>query len=178
VKTFDDTGIFELVDEAPEAPEPPRRARQAVAVLVAAALVVAAGVAWLLLARTSDDTAAARMTVALLDREAQPTDELLADVVDETSIDPTTSRFAVRTTAGHHYAAQRWDGGLCLVVVPEGDAARAVCTAPSPTATVTLLGEDSSQVRLGADDAPPPDAADGWRSAGTNVWVLDAPAAG
>ncbi|MBO3095693.1 hypothetical protein [Cellulomonas dongxiuzhuiae] len=177
--TFDDTGMFELVEDTRGEPEPPRRARVVVVLGVAAALVVA-GVVWLLAARGPDDAGAGQMTVSLLDRPAEPTDEVAAPVVDETGIDPATARFAVRTTAGQHYAALRWAGDLCLVAVPVGDAARVVCVAPSPRATVTISGEDGSRVRLGTDDAPPPDTAEGWRAAGPNVWVLDAagPAAG
>ncbi|GIG40872.1 hypothetical protein [Cellulomonas phragmiteti] len=174
--TFDDTGIFQLVDETGGDHEPARRTRVVVVLVVAAALVVA-GVTWLVLARAADRASAQQMTVTLLDRAAQPTDELGAAVVDETGIDPATSRFAVRTTAGQHYAALRWAGDLCLVVVPDGDAARVVCVAPSTRATVTLSGADGSRVRLGTDDAPAPGTDEGWRAAGSNVWVLDAPPA-
>ena len=175
--TFDDTGIFDQVEEAPG--EAPHRAR-VVGALVVAALLVAAGVAWLLFARATGGPDPAAMSVGLLDREAQPTDELAAEVVEATGLDPSTSRFAVRTTEGQHYAAKRWSGDLCLVVVPDGDAARAVCTPPSATATVTLTGADSSRVRLVADEAAAPAPQDGeaWHAAGTNIWVLDAPATG
>ncbi|UZN03988.1 hypothetical protein [Cellulomonas sp. S1-8] len=175
--TFDDTGIFELVDADQHESDPPRRGARVVVVLVVAALLVASGVVWLLAVGGSGGPAAEPMSVGLLTREAQPTDELTAGVVDETGIDPSSSRFAVRTTAGQHYAALRWNGDLCLVVVPDGDAARAVCVASAAAATVTLTGADGSRVRLGTDEAPAPDPAEGWRAAGTNIWVLDAPAA-
>lgn len=173
--TFDDTGIFELVDQGEDEPTPPRRGRAVVVLVVAMSLVVA-GVAWLVAVRGADGAADDRMAVALLDRAAQPTDALSASVADETGIDPGSARFAVRTTAGQHYAALRWDGDLCLVVVPDGDVARALCVAPSGAATVTLSGTDGSRVRLVADGVAAPDPAEGWRAAGTNVWVLDAPA--
>lgn len=175
VTTFDDTDLFDTVDESDGAPGRVRRGRVVVVLVVAAALVVS-GVAWLLLARGSQPTADG-MSVALLARPVQATDAIAPAVVDETGIDPTTSRFAVRTGEGQHYAALRWSGHLCLVVVPTGDAARIACVAPSATASVTLSGDDGSRVRLVADDARAPDVADGWRPAGTNVWVLDAPAA-
>jgi len=177
VTTFDDTGIFELVDEEQDAPERPQRAR-VVAVLVVAAALVVAGVTWLLLARSAGAPAPEQLSVALLDRQAEPTDVLPSEVVEQTGVDPTSSRFAVRTAAGQHYAALRWDGSLCLVAVPDGDAARVVCVAPSAAATATLTGPDESRVRLGTDTAPAPDASEGWRAAGANVWVLDAPPAG
>ena len=175
--TFDDTGMFELAQDVPGEPAPPRRARTAVVLVLAAALVVA-GVVWLLAVRGSDEAAADQMTVELLTRPAEPTDEVAASVVDETGVDPTSTRFAVRTTAGQHFAALRWDGDLCLVAVPDGDAPRVACVAPSSNTVVSLSSADGTRVRLGADEAPAPDAEDGWRTAGSNVWVLDAPAAG
>lgn len=175
--TFDDTGMFELSQELPGEPAPPRRARGALVFVVAAALVVA-GVVWLLAVRGSDEAEAGRMTVELLARPAEPTDEVAESVVDETGIDPTSARFAVRTAAGQHYAALRWDGDLCLVVVPDGDVPRVACVAPSTKAVVSLSAADGTRVRLGADQAPAPDTDEGWRAAGSNVWVLDAPAAG
>ncbi|MCC2322458.1 hypothetical protein [Cellulomonas xiejunii] len=175
--TFDDTGMFDLDEQFPGEPAPPRRGRGAVVLVVAAALVVA-GVVWLLAVRDSEGAAADQMTVDLLTRQGEPTDEVAESVVDETGIDPTSARFAVRTEAGQHFAALRWDGDLCLVAVPDGDVPRVACVAPSTKAVVTLSGADGARVRLGADEAPAPDTDDGWRAAGSNVWVLDAPAAG
>lgn len=175
--TFDDTGMFELVDGDRTEPTPSHRGRVAVVLVVAAALV-AGGVTWLLAGRGDDPAQAEAVAVALLTRPVQPTDALDAAVVDETGIDPSSTRFAVRTTAGLHYAALRWSGDLCLVVVPDGDVPRAVCAPPSATASVTLSGRDGSRVRLSADGAPLPDAREAWRPAGPNLWVLDAPAAG
>ena len=174
--TFDDTGIFGLDDSSPREPAP-RRHHVVIVFVVAAALVVA-GVAWLLLARSSEQVDADQMDVALLARPAQPTDELAGAVADETRIRPTTSRLAATTSDGPHYAAQRLDGDLCLVAVPEGDAARVQCVAPSRSATVTMTAADGSRVRLGTDHAAAPAEADGWTSAGPNVWVLPAPPAG
>lgn|GEM_PF-1422180 len=175
--TFDDTGIFELVDDDQGRPDVPRHGARVAVVLLVAAALVATGIAWLLQARASGGPGADEMSVALLARPAQPTDELAAAVVDESGVDPSSSRFAVRTTAGQHYAALRWNGDLCLVAVPDGDTARVVCVAPSARASVTVAGSDGSRVRLGADDAALPDATDAWRAAGANVWVLEAPAA-
>lgn len=176
VTTYDDTGLFDTADGTPDEPAPPRRARVMTVLLVAAALVVA-GVVWLVVAARQGPEAPEPVAVELLSRGAQPTDALAATVVDETGVDPASTRFAVRTTAGQHYAALRWNGDLCLVVVPDGDVSRAACVTPTREATVTVNGADGSRVRLGTDDAPQPDTAEGWRPAGTNVWVLDAPAA-
>lgn len=171
--TFDDTGMFEMVEETGGGPARPQRGR-VVAVLVLAAALVVAGVVWLLVERssgTADD-----MSVALLERAAEETDEFPAALVDETGIDPASARLAVTAAGVPHYAALRWSGELCLVAVPEGDVPRVVCVAPSARATVTLTDADGSRVRLGADDAPAPSQAEGWRAEGTNVWVLDPPA--
>lgn len=168
--------MFEMVEETGHGPARPRRDRVVVVLVVAAALVVA-GVVWLLAERGSDG-AADDMSVELLTRPAEDADEVSAAVVDETGIDPESARLAATTAAGPHYAALRWGGELCLVVVPDGDLPRVVCVAPSAGATVTLSDADGSRVRLGADDAPTPSAAEGWRAAGPNVWVLDAPAEG
>lgn len=174
--TFDDTGIFGLDDSSPREPAP-RRHHVVIVFVVAAALVVA-GVAWLLVARNAEQATADQLDVELLARPAKPTDELAATVADETRIRPTTSRLAATTSAGPHYAAQRLDGDLCLVAVPEGDAPRVQCVAPSRSAAVTMTADDGSRVRLGTDHAPAPAAADGWTAAGPNVWVLAAPPAG
>lgn len=172
VTTFDETGLFDTPG-AEEQPTRPRRGRVTIVFVVAAALVLG-GLVWVLLPGGSDEPGA-DMSVALLERERQPTDELAADVAAEANVDADTSRFAVRTAAGQHYAARRWDGALCLVVVPEGDVSRAVCSAAGKAATVTATAEDGSAVRLVADGAATPSEDDGWRPAGSNVWVLDAP---
>ena len=171
--TFDDTGMFEMVEETGSGTARPQRGR-VVAVLVVAAALVVAGVVWLLVELGSGDTAD-DMSVELLTRPAEDTDAVSAVVVDETGIDPSSARLAATTATGPHYAARRWGGELCLVAVPDGDVPRVVCVAPSSGATVTLSGEDGSRVRLGADGASEPPAAEGWRAEGTNVWVLDAP---
>lgn len=172
--TYDDTGLFDTADGIPDEPAPPRRTHVTTVLLVAAALVVA-GVVWLLVAARQGPAEPEPISVELLTRAAQPTDALAATAVDETGVDPASTRFAVRTTAGQHYAARRWNGDLCLVVLPDGDVARAACVTPSRGAVVTMNSADGSRVRLGTDEAPVPDAAEGWRPAGTNVWVLDAP---
>lgn len=176
VTTFDDTGMFEMVEETGDGPARPQRGR-VVAVLVVAAALVVAGVVWLLVERGSGGDEA-EMSVELLAQPAEEADEVSAAVVDDTGIDPASSRLAATTAAGPHYAARLWSGELCLVAVPDGDVPRVVCVAPSATATVTLSSEDGSRVRLAADDAPAPPAAEGWRAEGTNVWVLDPPAEG
>lgn len=172
--TFDDRDLFDLVEEA----EPASRRRRALLALAVAGLLVVAGLTWLLLARGAGDQEPA-MAVDLLSREQQPTDEIPADIAAEAGLDPASARFAVRTAAGQHFAALSTRGDLCLVLVPDADAPRSVCSPPSPAATVTLTAEEEgSRVRLGADDASAPGEADGWRPAGSNVWVLETPPAG
>ena len=172
--TFDDRDLFDHVEEDDHDPHPAHGRRVGVVLAVAAALVVA-GVAWLLLARPQVVTAQANgMAVELLERAQQPTDAVDPAVAQEAGVDPETTRFAVRTAAGQHFAALRWDGALCLVVVPDGDQARTSCTSPKPGAVTTATAEDGSSVRLGADGAAPPPGGD-WQAAGANVWVRPAP---
>ncbi len=173
--TFDDSDLFDHVAEDEHEPHPRHGRRVAVVLAVAAALVVV-GVVWLLLARPQVVTARADgMTVELLERAQEPTDALDADVALEAGVDPETTRFAVRTEDGQHFAALRWDGALCLVVVPDGDQARTSCTSAKPGAVTTATAEDGAAVRLGADGAPNPPAGEDWQPAGPNVWVLPAP---
>lgn len=172
--TFDETGIFELAEQDADSPAPARPLRVATVLLLAAALV-AAGVGWLWLARGQEAAAVDTMTVQRLARPAVPADALDPALVDETGIDPTSSRLVAQDATGSWFAALRWGGELCLISVPTGDVAGAVCAAASPTAVVGLTAEDGSRIRLGADGAPAPDTAEGWRSAGDNVWVLAAP---
>lgn len=172
--TFDDSDLFDHVEDAPG----PRPGRRVGVVLAVAAALVVAGVVWLLVARAQ--AAAPRadgMAVELLDRQQEPTDDVTALVAQEAGVDPASTRFAVRTSEGQHFAALRWDGALCLLLVPDGDEPRVSCAAPRPRAVVTLTAEDGSSVRLGADDAPPPPAGEEWQPAGSNVWVLPAPPA-
>ncbi len=178
VTTFDESDLFDLVDDddGDEETPGPRHGRRVAVVLVVAAALVAAGVAWLLSTRQDAGAQAASMTVELLAAPQQPTDEIDPTVAEDVRVDPTTTRFAVRTDEGDHYAALRWGGELCLVVVPDGDVARAACVAAQPRASTTLTGADGSRVRLAADDAASPRASDDWQAEGPNVWVAGAPA--
>ncbi len=176
VTTYDDTDLFGQIEDPPPGGRSSRPVRAGRVLVVAAALVVA-GVAWLLLANGGgDDAQDATMTVAILDRAQESTDELDPDDLTLTGVDPLTTRFAVRTEAGRHFVALRGDGSLCVVQVPDGDTTQFMCAAASPTATVTVTAEDGSQVLVGADGAQAPPADEGWREAGSNVWVADAPA--
>lgn len=174
------TDLFDLVDDegGADGPDDARPAQRHVLVtFVVAAVLLLGGVVWLIAARAGGAEAPA-MAVELLERAQEPADELPAVVADETGVDPSTARAAVTTTAGAYVAALRWNGDLCLVVVPEGDLARVSCVAPRADAAVTLTGEDGSRVRLVADGGDAPTPAADWQASGPNVWVAPAPAEG
>lgn len=173
--TFDDRDLFDLVEESGDTL--PSRRRTLLAFVVAGLLVVS-GLVWLLLAQTTADREPP-MTVDILTRAQQPTDEIPADIAAEASLDRGSARFAVRTAAGQHFAVLNGAGDLCLVLVPDADVPRAVCSPAGERASVTLTVEDEgSRVRLAADAAVAPPADEGWRPAGPNVWVLETPPAG
>ena len=93
------------------------------------------------------------------------------DDLAQVDAQPDSTRLLLRTSAGAHYVARSASGQLCLVRVPDGDVPSEVCVPNRVGADVTIGDDATGQVRLVADGAPAPSTADGWRTAGPNVWV-------
>lgn len=146
-----------------------RRRRTAVLLTTAAVVVVAAGV--LVGHALLPGPAAPKADVAALAAPQQSADVLDPDDVAQLDVQPDSTRLLLRTPAGAHYVARSASGQLCLVRVPGGDLPSEVCVPDRVGADVTIGDGAGGQVRLVADGAPAPSTADGWHSAGPNVWV-------
>lgn len=145
------------------------RRRTVALVTSVAVVVVAAGV--LVGHALLPGAAAPQAVVAALTAPQQAADVLDPDDLAQVDAQPDSTRLLLRTSAGAHYVARSASGQLCLVRVPDGDVPSEVCVPNRVGADVTIGDDATGQVRLVADGAPAPSTADGWRTAGPNVWV-------
>jgi len=110
--------------------------------------------------------------LAVLAAPQKTSDKMDDDDVSRLVLRPDTTRLLVTTPDGDHFAALSASGDICLVRVPQGDVPEDVCVPNRVGADVTIGGNgDGGQVRLVADGAPQPAAAQGWKSVGPDVWV-------
>jgi hypothetical protein len=157
-------------DATPIAPTPRRRHHTGWLFASAGVVIVAAGA--LVVSALAPRPAPPPATVAAFQTVQKASDMLDDDDVANLVVRPESTRLLVSTPDGDHYAALSASGDLCLLRVPKGDVPSEVCVPDRVGADVTIGGDgNGGQVRLVADGAPQPSAAEGWRSAGPNVWV-------
>lgn len=140
--------------------------------LVATAVVALVGAVGFVGHLTADDPGS-HAQIAAMAASQQTSDRLDPDEAARLVIDPASTRLLVQTPAGAHYAARSQSGELCLVRIPTGGTPAEVCVPDRVGADATVGTEGAGQVRLVAAGAQRPSAADGWRSAGPDVWVRD-----
>ena len=170
----------ERLDLTPEvffgaaSPAPPARRRRGTGWLFASAGLVVVVAAVLVAHALAPGPAQPPATLTAFSVPQRTTDVLDPDDASRLVVQPGTTRLLVRTPDGNHYAALSVSGDLCLLRVPDGDVPSEVCAHNRVGADITIGGNGDGgggQVRLVADGAPAPSAAEGWRPAGPNVWL-------
>ncbi|WP_456786814.1 hypothetical protein [Cellulomonas sp. P5_C5] len=170
--TFDDTDLFSEAFHDFRSVGSSRRRPALVTpvVMVAAALLVAAGFMWArggpLLADTSVD-ASTLLPQFAAEQTAQ--DRLTSDELDDLRVDRHSTRFLAETSTGRHYAAVGSAGSLCVVTVQPGELSALTCAPPTPAARVAV----DETLLVVATSGSAPAAASGWREAGPDVFVND-----
>ena len=170
--TFDDTDLFSETFHDFRSVGSSRRRPALVTpvVMVAAALLVAAGFVWArggpLLADRSVD-ASTLLPQFAAEQTAQ--DRLSSDDLSGLRVDRSTTRFLTETSTGRHFAAVGASGRLCVVTVQPGELSALTCAPPTPTARVAV----DETLLVVASSGPVPAAASGWREAGPDVFVND-----
>lgn len=137
--------------------------------LMASAAVAVVVVGGLVADAVAASAPGAQASLAAFGRPQTNADRLAAEEAARLIVEPGSTRLLVRTPDGAHYAARTPSGELCLVLVPAAGPPSEVCV-PDRVGADATIGADR-QVRLVADGAGDPSAADGWRPAGPNVWV-------
>ena len=170
--TFDDTDLFSEAFHDFRSVGSSRRRPALVTpvVMVAAALLVAAGFVWArggpLLADTTVD-ASTLLPQFAAGQTSQ--DRLTSDELGDLRVDARTTRFLTETSTGRHYAAVGSSGQLCVVTVQPGELSALSCAPPTSTARVAV----DDTLLVVASSGPVPAAASGWREAGPDVFVND-----
>ena len=170
--TFDDTDLFSEAFHDFRSVGSSRRRPALVTpvVMVAAALLVAAGFVW---ARggplLADDAVDASTLLPQFAAEQTARDRLSSADLGELRVDASTTRFLTETSTGAHYAAVGASGNLCVVTLQSGELPAMTCAPPTSTARVAV----DDTLLVVASSGPVPAAASGWREAGPDVFVND-----
>ena len=171
-ETFLDSLAFSPEAPGDAAPPPPAPRRHRTGWLFAAAGIVIVAAGGLVASALTPGPAQPPAKLAAFEAAQKTADKMDGDDVSRLVLRPDTTRLLVTTPDGDHFAALSASGDICLVRVPQGDVPEDACVPNRVGADVTIGGNgDGGQVRLVADGAPQPTAAQGWTSVGPNVWV-------
>lgn len=168
--TYDDADLFSDAFTGFRGVAPTRRHSRLLTALalVAAALLVAAGLVWAWQGGRAPAAVAVEPTrlVPALAQTQRPTDVIADPDRADLLIDPTTTRLLRTEDAASYYVASAAGNQLCLVEVPKGDLAQISCESTKDAPTTVHL-DDVMLVPAGAT------APSGWHEATANVFVQD-----